>query len=370
MSSTTFIENQTVVHADWLNDVNTSTYTTVPGLSASVSSINTALTQKANAGPLGSSGITGAAASGVNTDITSLASPALGNATATTQTAGDNSTKVATTAFVTTATSGLQPQPPVQVRQTVLSGPVDTNGLPNFGGSAGSTTVTATGTLVATAANGVAATGSVDRVGSITNPSWTGLSTNGTMYLGLTIAANGTCTPFATTLAPIYQWGGTPANTSGQRTFNIQQMTMYAGSGAAAPQSYDVFVGEVTVAAGVVSAIVWYALMGRYSVPLTAVPAAATNISWNHNIGVVPKDFQMRIRCVTAANNNAVGDEFSFPNTTDPANGNLQPGLAVNAKVLRFQVNQVWVTDASTGSAVTAVSSANYNFTGFINRGW
>lgn len=40
---------------------------------------------------------------GANTDITSLASPALGAATATTQSAGDNTTKVATTAFVTTA---------------------------------------------------------------------------------------------------------------------------------------------------------------------------------------------------------------------------------------------------------------------------
>ena len=40
---------------------------------------------------------------GANTDITSLASPALAGATATTQTAGDNTTKVATTAFVTTS---------------------------------------------------------------------------------------------------------------------------------------------------------------------------------------------------------------------------------------------------------------------------
>lgn len=40
---------------------------------------------------------------GANTDITSLASPALGAATATTATTGDNSTKVATTAFVNTA---------------------------------------------------------------------------------------------------------------------------------------------------------------------------------------------------------------------------------------------------------------------------
>ncbi len=42
----------------------------------------------------------GAAASGANTDITSLAAPALGAATATTAAAGDSSTKVATTAFV------------------------------------------------------------------------------------------------------------------------------------------------------------------------------------------------------------------------------------------------------------------------------
>jgi hypothetical protein len=48
---------------------------------------------------------------GANTDITSLASPALASATATTQTAGDNTTKVATTAFVTTAVGNSQIQP-------------------------------------------------------------------------------------------------------------------------------------------------------------------------------------------------------------------------------------------------------------------
>jgi hypothetical protein len=47
---------------------------------------------------------------GANTDITSLASPALGAATATTQAVGDNTTKVATTAFVATA-GGSQIQP-------------------------------------------------------------------------------------------------------------------------------------------------------------------------------------------------------------------------------------------------------------------
>lgn len=45
----------------------------------------------------------GAAASGANTDITSLSAPAIGAATATTASAADNSTKVATTAYVDTA---------------------------------------------------------------------------------------------------------------------------------------------------------------------------------------------------------------------------------------------------------------------------
>jgi len=43
------------------------------------------------------------ALSGANTDITSLNAPALGSATATTQSAGDNSTKVATTAYADAA---------------------------------------------------------------------------------------------------------------------------------------------------------------------------------------------------------------------------------------------------------------------------
>lgn len=48
-----------------------------------------------------------AAASGANTDITSLNAPALGAATATTQTSTDNTTKVATTAYVKSVQSAL-----------------------------------------------------------------------------------------------------------------------------------------------------------------------------------------------------------------------------------------------------------------------
>src|SRR4030042_3951719 len=115
---------------------------------------------------------------------------------------------------------------PITTRQTVESGTVDSNGFAAFGGSTGSTTVTTATTLYLNAANGM-----VNRRGSITNPSWTGLSTNGTMYLYLDIAADGTCTTGSTILAPVSQFGGTYSVTSGQFTFNIQEMVGKVGNG-------------------------------------------------------------------------------------------------------------------------------------------
>lgn len=63
---------------------------------SAISTLTSAIATKAN--------------SGANTDITSLAAPALGSATATTQTANDNSTKVATTAYVDGAISSYDSQ--------------------------------------------------------------------------------------------------------------------------------------------------------------------------------------------------------------------------------------------------------------------
>ncbi|HLN23834.1 MAG TPA: hypothetical protein VK558_07605 [Patescibacteria group bacterium] len=175
------------------------------------------------------------------------------------------------------------------VRQTVQAGPVDANGFPAFGGTTGSTTVTATGTLTATAAGGFGASGPIDRIGQITNPSWTGLSTNGTMGLYLDVAANGTCTTASAPSVQVVAPGGTPATTSGQLTFLFNSMIGYLGTGSAAPQAYRVAVGEVTVAGGVVTAITWYALNGKYTSPLGAVPPTSTRTAFNANLGTPPQ---------------------------------------------------------------------------------
>ena len=264
------------------------------------------------------------------------------------------------------ANGDTQAYPVVPVRQTVLSGAVDSNGFSSFGGSTGSTTVTAATTLVATAANGV-----TNRTGSIVNPSWTGLSTNGTMYLGLTVNADGTCTPFSTTLAPTYQWGGTFSTTANQRTFNIQQMQMQNGNGSTAAQSYDMFVGEVTVAANVVSAIVWYALMGRYDSGYTAtLPSTGTSFSKNHNLGLQPVIRELRVKCTTADSGFSVGDEIT-PYTSSPSQyAPFTPSttsLVIQA-VTGTNVGFAAYTKLSGSYATLTAASWSYKFT--AQRGW
>jgi len=175
------------------------------------------------------------------------------------------------------------------VRQTVLSGPVGVNGFAAFGGATGATTVTATGTLLLSAAAG----GNANRAGLTTNPSWTGLSTNGTMFLFLNITAAGVATTGSTTLEPTYRWGGADVITNNQNTFNIQQMEMKVGNGATAAQIFRVFVGQVTVAGGVVTVINWYALMGRYSSGEYAVTNGTTN-TLTHLIGLRPQWIAVR----------------------------------------------------------------------------
>jgi hypothetical protein len=266
------------------------------------------------------------------------------------------------------ANGDTQAYPVVPVRQTVLSGAVDSNGFSSFGGSTGSTTVTTSTTLSATAANGV-----TNRTGSIVNPSWTSLSTNGTMYLGLTINADGTCTPFSTTLAPTYQWGGTFSVTANQRTFNIQAMQMQVGNGSTAAQAYDVFVGEVTVAGAVVTAIVWYALMGRYDSGLTAtLPTVSVQTSKNHNLGIIPRDRRLFLTCTTADAGYSVGDEITEIASRDGTNtapitlnANRISATFTTGPTFAFAVMN---KTAGTGIAFLTIASWSYRF--FANRGW
>lgn len=175
-----------------------------------------------------------------------------------------------------------------EVPQTVLSGPIDSSGYAAFGGTTGTATLTASGTIVATCGAG----GNSHRTGSITNPAWTSPAGSGTGYLMLAIAADGTVTTSVRTLQPSYQWGGTYSTTNGQFTYNIQENTGKAGNGSVAAQVYEVCIGECPYTSGVWSGSpTWYALKGRYdSGRFSITPSTGYNRS--HNLGCEPTDVQ------------------------------------------------------------------------------
>ena len=257
---------------------------------------------------------------------------------------------------------------PITTRQTVELGTVDSSGFPAFGGSTGSTTVTTATTLYLNAANGM-----VNRRGSITNPSWTGLSTNGTMYAYLDIAADGTCTTGSTTLAPTYRFGGADVVTSGQFTFNTQEMTGKVGNGSTAAQTYRVFVGEVTVAGNVVTAIVWYALMGRYdSGYINTIIGAGSAVSKNHNIGIKPIDVNVIIKNLTTEAGYAVNDEVdTFVSYTGAGGYSFPPVKIRSALTCGYSTENtgILLTPKAGGSGI-ALTAANWAYRIVAKRGW
>lgn len=251
------------------------------------------------------------------------------------------------------------------VRQTVVNGPVDTNGQSAFGGSTGAATVTASGTLYVTAANGVTNRNSL----ALINPSWSGLTTTGTMYLYVTVNIDGSCTTGSTTLLPVYQFGGTPATTSGQYTYNIQQMQMQVGNGSTASQSYTVFVGEVTVASGITSAIIWYALMGRnYGTQLSL--SLATAYSFNQNIGVKPFKVFVWLECTTADAPYVVGDRVGISFNGNFGSGGTQYGVVYRNTRNVFILNTLSSGISEFPGQAAALSTANWSAGWFLERGF
>jgi len=266
----------------------------------------------------------------------------------------------------------------VPTRQTVLAAAVDSNGFTAIGGSTGSTTLTTTAIsvsvpFVVTAANSFNLQGAVNVMGmSTTNLSWTGLSTNGTMYLYVDIGSDGTVTTGSGTLAPVYQFGGTYSTTSGQFTFNIQEMVGKVGNGATAVQTYRVYVGEVVVSGGVVASIIWYALQGRYDSGYTAtLPTSATNTVKNHLIGVNQITGKFVIKNLTTELNWSVGDEVSDTLVTGTINTN---GMTATTRLTISYSNgdsgNGFVLRNKTTGATGILTNANWAYRMTAQRSW
>jgi hypothetical protein len=195
-------------------------------------------------------------------------------------------------------------------RQTVTYGPITAAGLPNFLPATSASLVLTTQNISSGTPLVInAAQGGIDTSKKLTtNASWTVLAST-TNYLAIN-ASTGALVSL--TLAPIYQYGGTPSVTNNQFTFDISQMVGYLGNGAAAVATPLVIVGECIAGASTITSTVNYAYNGYYDSGFTnTLPGINTTITKTSNIGIVPQRVTIIIECITADNGYAVGDQIS-----------------------------------------------------------
>ena len=307
-----------------------------------------------------------------------------GRLKAPTRTSGDSGTDAATTAFAQTAiAAAVAAALGNGVRQTVMTGPVDSTGLPTFwptsisGLTLTTQNLSSTYPLVASAANGFTTDGRPNNASGYTTSNLSWNATNGsTVYAYATIGANGAMTPGITTLAPIYQWGGMPAVTNAQFTFNISEMRGYMGNGTTATQTNIVFFGEITASGGNITGATMYAYNGRYeSAWATTLPASATAASASHNLGVTPRTVDWVIENVTTEFNYAVGDQMHQGAVyTNPSNVIGAPVLSVgrlSMSVIGVVTNvATWVVLNKTTGAFVSLTAVNWRHRFFASRGW
>lgn len=267
---------------------------------------------------------------------------------------------------------------PVQVRQTVLSGAVDTTGQANQLQIGTGLTVNELATSVPTVttwANGFDTSGAIDYVQMLTTTAtsaWSNLTTNSTLFLYKERnATTGAVTYGFTTLQPIYQIFVPSAPTTNQYWFDPSAMLgcYYNGSEWIAVQR--VFVGECVTGASAVTSVTSYALSGRYN-RIVSVPNLNTLTIYNHNIGIDKVSLSMSLKNITAEYGYSVGDEIANVISADSTNN-------LYSMPLSFNKNNIYITQSdrqyrvisksSPGSSVI-ITQSNWNIRLHGSRGW
>lgn len=196
------------------------------------------------------------------------------------------------------------------VRQTVLAGPL-AGGVPSLFPSNGASLSLSTqgvapaSPLIVTAASGFNAMGVSDNVFAFTGNLTFALAANVTNYLYVDAR---TGAPGATTLPPIYQFGGILSVVEGQFSFDFQAMVGAIGNGTSAVPAALVFLGEAVAGASSVVSSITYAYNGVFdSGYLAALPAGGTALSRAHNLGSPDVLANVTAKCLNAEGGYAVG---------------------------------------------------------------
>ena len=281
----------------------------------------------------------------------------------------------------------LNPLPPtvpsnalnVPIRQTVLSGPIDSSGFPSFLPATSvslnltSQNITPSSPLICTAGLGFDILGAVNGVGlSDGNLTWSGLTANSANFLYVDISG-GTLVPGSTVFKPIYQHGGNYSIVNGQATFNIQQMEMRVGDGVNAVLTERVFIGECVTDATSVILTKTYAYQGRYDSGYTnTLIGAAGTTQREHRIGIEPYlEYQEVIECITADLNYSVGDIVMNPMGSNGTFA-VPPAFSLNRidiSMRRPSSSAYSLTNKTTGT-YAGLTAARWKYKFEVTRGW
>lgn len=243
------------------------------------------------------------------------------------------------------------------VRQTVLSGSFDANGMANFlsAGSGLSINLSATANPITVAfAAGFGVNGAADHISRITADvpaAWSNLpaSTTVFLYVDRNVATGALTYGYATT-APTYQYGSPASTANGQHTFIIPQMAMYVGNGTTASVVQRVFVGEAVTSASGITSVTTYVYQGRYDSGLFAV-AVNTAYSKNHNLGVA--NFGLEVHMADDASGTNEREATAYYVSSSNTLGFYYAGTTRNSASITTAVNDVGIT-VSGGVATSA----------------
>jgi len=213
------------------------------------------------------------------------------------------------------------------VRQTVLSGPVDSNGHPvllTYSGQAVTLKATTSDPLVVVLAAGFDVSGAVDYVHRLTADAasaWTIPTSNATYYLFVDRdSSTGAITYGYTTSQPSYVNDDAASISSGAHTFLINRMKMYLGDGAAAAEKQRVFLGEALVSGSVITSVTSYMFKGEFQSPTdTAISALASNQAFtdSHKLGLMPASMECVLVAQGSTLNYVAGDEVDVQGITN-----------------------------------------------------
>jgi hypothetical protein len=270
----------------------------------------------------------------------------------------------------------------VPVSQCALSGGVDGSGYANFLNALSTTSVQILASLsvpvLIALADGEDVVGSRNTVIAITANTTilTGLSTNGTYYIYVDVdRSTGAVTFGKTTYAPGYVTinGFTPGGV-GQHYYVIPDQKMYSDTGSVWTAVKRVFIGQVTVAGGVISSLITYAYKGRYISPLTALPNAAISVL-NHNIGTSLLFETVDVINITPENGFVAGDIIKLIMKVTASGGNSSPQTFHNGLTHTFigpvSGNNYAYTSTGAGGGTPGTNmsnSLNWNYRVILKR--